>query len=247
MRSEPYELFYWPGIQGRGEFVRLVLEDVGAPYVDVARQPAARGGGVKRLLAVLDGALGVYPFAPPILRAGPFVIWQTAAITRFVGERHGLAPADDHGRHTASCIAVTIADLVAETHDTHHPTSVEIAYERQRPAAAVRAKSFRTARIPKYLNWLERILAANPAGVLVGHAISYADLSAFQVVEGLHYAFPNTLARLQPTLPRLHELRDRVAARPAIAAYLASSRRLPFNEEGIFRRYAALDPKHPAK
>ena len=40
-----YELHYWPRIQGRGEFVRLALEQAGAEYVDVARGPKSSGGG----------------------------------------------------------------------------------------------------------------------------------------------------------------------------------------------------------
>ena len=192
---------------------------------------------------MLGGELGALPFAPPVLRAGDVVIWQTVAITRFLAERHGLAPADERGRAVAHAIALTIADLVAETHDTHHPTADDQAYETQRAAAAKRAAAFRTKRIPKFFGWLERVLAANgDAGVLVGRAVSYADLAAFQVIEGLRYAFPHTLARLAPTLPNVNALRDRIAARPAIAAYLASPRHQAFNESGIFRRYPALDP-----
>lgn len=242
MHDEPYELFYWGEIQGRGEFVRLVLEDRGIAYVDVAREPANKGGGVKRLMSVLGGELGVPPFAPPALRASDVVIWQTAAITRFLGERHGLAPADDHGRAVAAAAAMTIADCVAEVHDTHHPLSVEATYETQRPAAAKRAQVFRTKRIPKFLGWLDKLIAGNPHGVLAGHEISYADLAAFQLVEGLRYAFPHTMAAVAPKFPSLIALCDRVAARPGVAAYLASDRRLPFNEQGIFRRYPALDP-----
>jgi glutathione S-transferase len=233
-----YELFYWPGIQGRGEFARLVLEDAGVDYVDVAREP----GGMPKLMRALDKGLdGVRPFAPPFLRAGKTVIAQTANITRFLGERHGLAPATEHGRAAASTIALTIADLVAEVHDTHHPTTVDKAYETQKAAAKKRAEAFRKQRIPKFTQWLEGTLKAN-GKTLAGRSISYADLSAFQVVMGLSYAFPTTMKRQAKKLPRLLDLRDRVAARPRIAAYLASPRRLPFNETGIFRHYPELDP-----
>ena len=235
MAKPSYELFYWPGIQGRGEFVRLVLEEVGARYVDVARGP----GGVKKLMAALDGELAPYAFAPPVLRSGRIVVGQTALITQFVGERHGFAPATERGRMQAATLALTIADLVAETHDTHHPITVEKAYETQREPAHARAHAFRTGRIPKFLGYLEHVLETTGA-YLVGKP-SYVDLSAFQVVEGLTYAFPRTLTRLRKKLPRLHALRDRIAARPRIAAYLASDRRLPFNESGIFRHYPELD------
>jgi len=232
-----YELYYWPEIQGRGEFVRLVLEDAGCEYVDVGREP----DGETRLEEVLSGALpGALPFALPALRAGELVIAQTAAITRFLGERHGLAPDTEAGRLGALTIALTIADLVAEVHDTHHPTSVDDYYEDQKAAAKARAAAFRRARLPKFLGYLERNLERND-GVLVGPAVSYADLAAFQVVEGLSYAFPRAMARLHGEIPKLLALRDRVAQRPRLLRYLTSPRRLPFNEQGIFRRYPELD------
>ena len=232
-----YELYYWPEIQGRGEFVRVVLEDAGAAYVDVARTP----GGMKKMMAALDHGLdNVLPFAPPFLRAGKVVLAQTANITRYLGERHGLAPDSDHGKQAAAMIAMTIADLVAEVHDTHHPITVEKAYETQKAAAKKRSEAFRTGRIPKFTQWLEDTLAHN-GKTLVGRSISYADLAAFQVVQGLSYAFPNAMKKQSKKLPRLLELRDRVAARKNIAAYLASPRRIPFNEMGIFRHYPELD------
>ncbi len=234
-----YELYYWPGIQGRGEFVRLVLEDAGAEYVDVARE----SGGMKKMMAALERGLGgVRPFAPPFLRAGKIVLAQTANITRWLGEHLALAPASEHGRLAAATITTTIADLVAEVHDTHHPITVEEAYETQKTAAKQRAEAFRTQRIPKFLGWLEDTLRDNGGKVLAGKAVSHADLSAFQVVVGLEYAFPRTMMKQAKKLRRLYALRDRVAARPRLAAYLASERRLPFNEHGIFRHYPELDP-----
>jgi glutathione S-transferase len=232
-----YELYYWPEIQGRGEFVRLVLEDAGCDYVDVARQP----GREHELSAVLSGERdGVLPFAPPVLYAGAIVVAQTAAITSFLGERHGVAPTSEAGRWAALTIALTIADLVAETHDTHHPIAVDKRYELQKPAAKDRAAAFRRARIPKFLGYLERNLERN-GDVLVGSAVSYVDLAAFQVVEGLSYAFPRAMARVRSEIPRLLALRDRVAQRPRLLHYLTSPRRLPFNEQGIFRHYEELD------
>lgn len=236
-----YELYYWPEIQGRGEFVRLVLEDAGCDYVDVAREP----GGMKQLEAVLDGTVAgkkpsAIPFAPPVLYAGDLMVSQTAAITAFLGERHDLAPADEAGRLAARGMALTIADLVAEVHDTHHPTTVEKAYESQQDAAKARAAAFRHGRIQKFLGYLERNLERN-GEVLVGSAISYVDLAAFQVVEGLSYAFPRAMKRVSAEVPKLLALRDRVAQRPRLLHYLTSPRRIPFNEMGIFRHYPELD------
>jgi glutathione S-transferase len=232
-----YELYYWPEIQGRGEFVRLVLEDADCDYVDAAREP----GGYDRIEAVLGGERdGVLPLAPPVLYAGPIVVAQTAAITSFLGERHGLAPGDERGRLGALTIALTIADLVAEAHDTHHPITVEERYEKQKAAAHDRAAAFRRTRIAKFLGYLERNLERN-GDVLVGTHVSYVDLAAFQVVEGLSYAFPRAMARLRGDIPRLLALRDRVAQRPRLLRYLTSPRRVPFNEQGIFRHYPELD------
>jgi glutathione S-transferase len=237
VRGMDYELFYWP-IQGRGEFARLVLEDTATPYSDVALDRA----GMARMAAIVDrGVPELLPFAPPFLRAGPLWMAQSALIAGFLGERLGRAPADEQGRYTARTIMLTIADLVDEVHDTHHPIAVDEQYAAQKPQAKLRAESFRTARLPKFLAYLERNLERTGSGVLVGAEVTYVDLAAFQIVEGLTYAFPRTFARLRRKTPRLIALHQRVAARPRIAAYLASDRRLPFSEHGIFRRYPELD------
>ena len=232
-----YELFYWPSIQGRGEFVRLALEEAGVDYVDVARGR----GGMARMMAAMDGA--DHPsFAPPFLKAGDVTVGQTANILMFLGEHHGLAPQDVQGKYWVSQIQLTIADLVAEVHETHHPIATSLYYEDQRPEAKRRAADFIDTRIPKFFDWFENILSRpEPKDYLLGDTVTYADLSLFQVVEGLRYAFPKTLARIDAGYPLLMALRDRVAARPRIAAYLKSPRRIPFNEEGIFRHYKELD------
>ncbi|CAN7354729.1 glutathione S-transferase [Phenylobacterium sp. LjRoot225] len=238
-----YELFYWPTIQGRGEFVRLALEQAGAPYVDVARDEAP-GRGVEALLALLEGGGEHPPFAPPILRDGQILVAQTAAILLHLGPPLGLTPADDAGRLWTHQIQLTLADFVAEAHDTHHPIDVDLFYEDQQSEAARRSEGFRRNRIPKFLGWLETVLTRNGAGSgwLVGASLTYADLSAFQVVEGLRYAFPHATHEALSQTPRLDDLAARVLALPNIAAYLASPRRIPFNEEGIFRHYPELDP-----
>lgn len=233
-----YQLYYWPSIQGRGEFVRLALEEAGADYLDVARQK----DGMAALLAALDGAAHP-PFAPPFLKAGDLTIGQTANILLFLGARHGLAPRAEAGRQWAHQLQLTIADLVGEAHDTHHPLAASLYYEDQQPEAKRRAADFIGNRIPKFFDYFERVLnqPARRAGFLVGARLSYVDLSMFQVIEGLHYAFPRSMARIAPGYPGLAGLRERVAARPNIARYLASKRRIPFNREGIFRHYPELD------
>lgn len=235
-----YELYYWPGIQGRGEFVRLALEEAGADYVDIARG----AGGVDALMTFLERQdLANPPFAAPFLKDGDVVIGQTSAILLYLGDRHDLAPKDEAQRLWTHQIQLTIADLVGEAHDTHHPLSGELYYEEQKPEALRRAKHFREERIPKFLGWFETILARNPAGEahLVGKAISYADLSLFQVVDGLLYAFPRRMKRTLAETPRVAALHHVVARRPRIRAYLDSGRRIAFNEQGIFRHYPELD------
>jgi len=239
-----YELYYWPSIQGRGEFVRLALEDAGAEYVDVARLPKRGGRGIPALMHFLESRSVEHPpFAPPFLKAGRLVIAQTANILLFLGPRLGLVPKNEASRLWAHQLQLTITDWVVEVHDTHHPISGGLYYEEQKPEAKRRAGDFRAERLPKFLDYFEQILDRNPKGTdyLVGKEVSYVDLSMFQMIAGLCYAFPRAMARLEPTHPRLVALHDRVSARRRIAAYLKSPRRLPFNQQGIFRHYSELD------
>jgi len=241
------ELYYWPTIQGRGEFVRLLLEEAGADYVDVARAK----GGMAGMMRFLEGdEPGALPFAPPFVKVGGAVVSQTVNILAYLAPRLGLVPDDEALRAEADQIQLTIADFVGEVHDTHHPIAGSLYYEDQKKEAKRRAQEFAKERMPKYLGWLEEVLARNAKSEgrwLVGRDLTYADLSVFQVVEGLRYAFPNAMARIERKIPRLVALRDRVAERPRIAAYLKSKRRLPFNQEGIFRRYPELDAAAPRR
>jgi glutathione S-transferase len=235
-----YELFYWPGIQGRGEFIRLALEAAGAEYIDVARQP----GGVKAMLALMgDADLPRPPLAPPFLRDGALLVAQTAAILLHLGPRLGLVPQDEPSRLWAHQLQLTAMDLVLEAHDTHHPIAGSLYYEDQQPEAARRAEIFRKERIARSLGWFEAVLARNPAGPahLLGATLGYPDLSLFQLVAGLRYAFPRAMARVARRVPHCIRLHDAVAAHPRVAAYLASPRRIAFNPEGIFRHYPELD------
>jgi glutathione S-transferase len=235
-----YELYYWAGIQGRGEFVRLTLEEAAADYVDVARE-AGGEGAMMRLLN--GGEVERPPFAPPYLKAGRLLIGQTANILLYLGPRHALSPTAEAGRLWAHQLQLTIADFVDEVHDTHHPIASSLYYEDQRPEAKRRTTDFLQSRVPKYLGYFEKMLGHNKArgGHLIGAKLSYPDLSLFQVVAGLRYAFPRAMARLEPKYPRVVALHDTVAGRPRIAAYLASIRRIAFNEHGIFRHYPELD------
>lgn len=238
-----YELYYWPTIQGRGEFVRLALEEAGADYRDVARESGA-GAGVRALLRFLEGRkLERPPFAPPFLKAGRLVVGQTANILQFLGTRHGLAPKDERGRLWTHELQLTLADFLVEIHDTHHPVGGGLYYEEQKPEARRRAADFLKNRVPKFLSYFDQVLAKNirRGHYLVGSKLSYADLSLYQIIAGLGYAFPRAMAQAPRRYRRLYALYARVQDRPRIAAYLRSPRRIPFNQEGIFRRYPELD------
>ena len=238
-----YELYYWPSIQGRGEFVRLALEEAGAAYVDVARE-RGRGQGVEALLRVLRGSGAETPFAPPFLRAGKLMIGQTANILQYLGPRLGLVPKSEAARLRAHQLQLTVEDFVIEIHNTHHPIASGLYYREQKREARRRASYFTTERARQFLLYFEGVLQNNRAGKgwMVGRRLTYVDLSMFQLIAGLGYAFPNMMERLSPEIRGLGALHAKVAQRPNIAAYLSSDRRLPFNEDGIFRHYPELDP-----
>lgn len=235
-----YELYYWPSIQGRGEFVRLALEDAGANYDDVARRPK----GIPAMMRLLESRSIEYPpFAPPFLKAGKLVIAQTANILIYLAPRLDLVPKYEATRLWAHQLQLTIADWVGEVHDTHHPIGGGLYYEDQKAEAKRRAADFTANRLVKFLDYFEQILkrGSKRSENLLGKQVSYVDLSLFQMIQGLRYAFPRTMARLEPKYPRLITLHDRIIDRPRIASYLQSSRRIPFNQEGIFRHYPELD------
>jgi glutathione S-transferase len=232
-----YELYYWPGIQGRGEYVRLALEEAGADYADVARGER----GMAAMMRMMEAKSGTPPFAPPFLKAGKLVIGQTANILFYLGSRHGLAPKAEAGRLWVHQLQLTVTDFVMEVHDTHHPIATSLYYEDQKAPAKKRTGEFWDERVPKYLGYFERLLEQNGGSWLTGRRLTYIDLSLFQIVEGLRYAFPKRMKAFERKIPGLVDLRDRVAARPNIKAYLASKRRIAFNEDGIFRHYKELD------
>jgi len=237
-----YELYYWPSIQGRGEFVRLALEEAGADYVDIARR-SGKGRGIPAMNRYLAGGkVATTPYAPPFLKAGKLVIGQTPNILLYLGPRHGLAPKNEPARLWINQVQLTISDFVAEIHDTHHPIVNSLYYHQQKPEAKRRSRHFTAERMPKFLGYFEGLLASQRRKhPFVAGKLSYADLSLFQLIAGLRYAFPRTLARQSRDYPYLLDLHDRISMRPNIAAYLASKRRLPFNQYGIFRQYPELD------
>jgi len=232
-----YQLFYWPGIQGRGEFVRLALEDADAAYDDVAR----KAGGMDKMMAMMDGRDKRPPFAPPFLKAGKLVIAQAAEILHFLGPKLKLSPHAEADRLWLHQLQLTVTDFVKEIHDTHHPLGGELYYEDAKPEAKRFTKNFLEARAPKYLGYFETVLKKSKGPYTLGRNASYIDLSLFQLIDGLRYAFPKATKRIERDVPRVVAVRDRVAERERLKKYLISPRRIPFNESGIFRHYPELD------
>ena len=231
-----YDLWYWPGIQGRGEFVRLVLEGAGIPYRDRARED-----GAEALINDMHRRGGFAPFAPPYLVDGDFAIAQVAHILAWLTDRHGLGSGALDTDLQLIQLQLTVTDLVAEAHNVHHPVGADKYYHEQKDEALIAAASFRNARLPKYLGYFEGALGVNEGPFVLGETWSHVDTSLFQLVEGLRYAFPRRMAALEADHPRLRAVHDAVAGIDRIAAYLASDRRLAFNEDGIFRHYPELD------
>lgn len=233
-----YELYYWPEIQGRGEFVRLALAETGAAYVDVARQP----GGQGKMFKLMASARNRHPpFAPPFLKAGKRIIGQTPNILMYLGAHHALAPRNETGRLWTHQLQLTIADFLVEIHDVHHPIASSLYYEDQKKEAKRRSRIFIDERIPKFMNYFERVIAKSGGPWLLGRRLTYADLSLFQIIAGLHYAFPNAMRGMKKKVPRVVTVHERVAARPRICDYLQSQARVAFNTMGIFRAYPELD------
>jgi len=234
-----YELYYGNTNQGRGEFVRLALEEARADYVDVARE-SGPGLGPDAIAPYLKGTDVEHPqFAPPFLKHGDLVIGQTANILHYLGPRLGLAPDAEGECLWAHQVQLTIADLVMEIQHTHHPVAHGLYYEDQKAEALIYTRHFLGERLPKFLGFFERVLGGREH--LIGNGLSYVDLSMFQLVEGLRFSFPRTMKRIESDHHGLVALHDKVASRPNVAAYLASPRRLPWNDRGVFRHYPELD------
>jgi glutathione S-transferase len=232
-----YQFYYWPSIQGRGEFVRLALEDAGASYDDVAR----KSGGMDRMTAMMDRREKRPPFAPPFLKAGKLVIAQVAEILHFIGPKLKLAPRAEADRLWLHQLQLTVTDFVKEIHDTHHPLGGELYYEDAKPEAKRFTENFLKERAPKYLGYFETVLKKSKGPYSLGRNMSYVDLSLFQLIEGLRYAFPRAMKRIERDVPRVVAVHDKVAGRERLKKYLTSPRRIPFNESGIFRHYPELD------
>jgi len=237
--EEPWNLYYWPAIPGRGEFVRLLFEEAQVPYVDVGRVE-----GWEKVRDFVYGARDGFPVAaPPVIQRGDVILAQSMNICLYLAEKYGLCPQGDQ-KYMANQLALTLADFVQEVHDTHHPLTVSLPYEQQRDTAISRAKYFCELRIPKFLKYFERVLEQNKESNgqwLVGPKLSYVDILCFHVITGLEYAYPKNVAKNRPSIPRLYAVKERVAARPNIAAYIASPRRKVFSRDGIFRNYEECD------
>ncbi|MCV0384391.1 MAG: glutathione S-transferase [Erythrobacter sp.] len=242
MSGAAYDLWYWPSIQGRGEFVRVFMEAAGLSYRDRARETDAQAL-VEDMEARAEGG-DFAPYAPPYLveRETDFAIAQVAHIVSWLTGHHDLGSGDEQTDLHLIQLQLTITDIVAEAHDTHHPVAGSLYYDDQKDAAARAAKAFREERMPKYFDHFEQALEVREGGPFVlGERWSHVDTSLFQLVEGLRYAFPQRMKALEGDYPALVACRDAVADIEGVAAYCDSDRRLAFNEDGIFRHYPELD------
>jgi glutathione S-transferase len=231
-----YDFWYWSTIPGRGEFVRLTLEACGIPYRD-----RARIDGDEALMADMERHDAGPAFAPPYLVTDGRTVAQTANILFYLSERHECGPTGMKPRYWLAQVQLTIMDMAAEAHDVHHPVGPDLYHEQQQAESLRAAHGFRQQRIPKYLTYFERALAADPGDWLTTGRWSYADLSLFHLIAGLRYAFPLRMTTLMPSFPRLADLHDRVVALPELRDYLGSDRRLAFTNEDVFRHYPELD------
>lgn len=232
-----YDLWYWPGVQGRGEFVRLPMEAAGIAYRD-----RARTDGDAAMMADMEQRAGRGgPFAPPYLVADGVAVAQVANILLFLGDSHDIAPKAAAERYWLHQLQLTIADMVAEVHNVHHPVAVSAYYDDQKAEAARAAAQFRDERMPKFLRHFEAAAKSRPGDWLIGGRWSYADCSLFQLVEGLRNMFPERMATLERDCPGLLRIHRLVSELPGIRDYLRSDRRIAFNTDGIFRHYPELD------
>ncbi|KAI5117249.1 hypothetical protein M0805_006412 [Coniferiporia weirii] len=233
--DEKYQLYYWPGIPGRGEPIRLAFEEAGVEYEDVAYTR-----GVSAVTELLGGGKH---FAPPILRHGDIEISQLPNIMLYLGPKLKLVPESEAGRLRVNQLFLTAMDCQNEAHDTHHPISVGAYYEDQKDAALERAKDFRENRVPKFFKYFESVLESNKESEgewLVGDSLTYADLGLTFLVEGLLFAFPRGVANLYSKFPKVFSVHQRVKVRARIKAYYESDRRQTFSN-GIYRHYPELD------
>ena len=231
-----YQLFYWPMIPGRGEFVRLFMEAAELEYEDVAATQ-----GADALVEDLHSREGLRPFAPPYLVDEDVVIGQTALILLYLSDKEGLGSGDLATDLKLMQLQMDIADCVEEVHATHHPVSAGLYYADQMEAAYDKAQDFRANRIPKYLIHFDNALATNGGPFMMGDQWTHVDTSLFQLMEGLDFAFPNYMQTMKGSWANLEALQRAVPEIEGIEAYLASERRMDFNEDGIFRHYEELD------
>jgi len=229
-----YQLWYWPNIPGRGEFVRLALEAAEIDYEDMAREK-----GAEALVEDLQSRSGIKPLAPPYLVDGDLCIGQTANILAILADRHDFGAGELETDLQLIQLQLDVTDIVAEVHNVHHPVSGNLYYHDQMDAAYEAAQNFRDTRIPHFLDHFEGALEENGGPYMLGDSWTHIDTSLFQLMEGLDYMFPSRMRSLD--YPRLELCRQAVMEIDGIEQYLASDRRLPFNEDGIFRHYPELD------
>ncbi|TAQ89053.1 hypothetical protein B7494_g2622 [Chlorociboria aeruginascens] len=241
--SAPYELIYYTGVPGRGEHVRLMLEEAGVPYEDT--QFLSFDEARKNVTSWLAGGEHGNPpyFAPPLFKHGDLVISQTPNILLYLGPKLGLAGSRENDLYKINALALTALDLLCnEVHDTHHPIAVMLTWEEQKGESKRRSKYWVQNRLPTVLAYWQRVLENEERGSglwLLGDIFTYADLVLFQCLDGTNYSFPKAIKQARETgkYDKVFKLYEDVKARPNIAQYLASNRRQKEQDWGIYRHY----------
>ncbi|KAI0012376.1 glutathione S-transferase protein-like protein [Xylariaceae sp. FL0662B] len=245
--TAPYELIYYTGVPGRGEHVRLMFEEAGAPYEDTqflsfdkARETVTHWLGA-------GGHGNPKYFAPPLFKHGDLVMSQTPNILLYLGPKLGLAGSREDDVYRVNALALTALDgLCNEVHDSHHPIAVMLPYEDQKEESLRRSQYWIKNRLLTHLEYWQKALVGDKetgGPWLLGTTLTYADLVLFQCLDGTTYAFPNAMkqARESGKYDRVFELWEAVKARPNIAAYLGSNRRQKYQDWGIYRHYPDND------
>ena len=170
------------------------------------------------------------------------MIAQSAKILLYLGPRLKLAPRDEAGRLWLHQLQLTVTDFVKEIHDTHHPLGGEFYYEDQKPEAKRYAQGFLAERAPKYLGYFETVLTKERRALCAGAQVTLCRSFAVPADRGPALRLPQGDEAHRAQACRASSLCATASPkRPGIKAYLASPRRIAFNESGIFRHYPELD------
>nr|ACM44934.1 sigma-class glutathione S-transferase [Laternula elliptica] len=226
VQGDKWVLYYWPGFKGRAEFVRLVFEEAGIPYLE-SNQGVAD--------SIIKGEIGGYPvMMPPVVAKGDFRLGQTQMICQYLAGKYGLAPKGEEDKIHAEQVCASMYDYLTEGYGAFHGAKPGVKYADQKEEAQRYIDRVVQQRLPRYLKHFETVLAANTAGTgfLFGDSISHADLALFHIMNATEFQFPEVY-KSADYIPLLKAHRDRIASRPNIVAYTQSERCKPFSGDSF--------------